>query len=406
MAHNPGDFTHGTGDAGPYEFVYENELGEPIGEYHISIEENQLCGQTTTARVVSVGHSYRNPTLTRRISARYARPTVADYSFVSNSSSFVAVDRTFSGPYHSNGGVHMNGNHFAPVTSSVTDWTCGSAEGCAPTSTVDGIITTGGGGNEALFTYPVPTIDFAGLSLTLSELKSMAISGGGIYYGPLTGNRPGYRLIFLADGRVEVRRVNGTSAEPPGLAWGLRMKVINNTTLLATRTIDPTCPIIFIEDNVWIDGVVNGKVALAAANLTGSGEDRLIVLQGSITYANPSSRFLAISQTEIDIGLEVPNNMVIHGVYIAKDGQFKRNAVAVGAPPPWADHNIKNSLTVNGTIMTNGPMQTQIFDDGGSLVAGFQNHFFNYDRQITIDPPPFMPHTSDEYRFFEWRDGD
>jgi len=405
LAHNPGDFTHGTGAVGPYIFTYQNEVGETIGEYHISIEENQLCGQTVSARIVSVGHSYANPSITRRLSARYARPTVADFSFISNSSSFVGSDRTYTGLYHSNLGVHMNGTHFAPVTSSVTDWVCDSSTGCLASTTQPGVATTGGSGNPALFTYPVPTIDFAGLSLTLAEIKATALSSGGIYYSTLGHPREGYRLIFLADGRVEVYRVNGTEAEPGGKAWGVRMNVIKNAHFLGTRTINPSCPVIFIEDNVWVEGVINGKVTLAAANLTGSGSEKLVTLNDSITYANSDSRFLLMSQQDINIGLEVSTDMVINGVFIAKDGQFKRNELVSGVPPPWASHALKNSLTVNGTIMTNGPMQTKLYDSSGIYTSGFNFHYFNYDRNFAIDPPPFMPHTSDTYRFFEWRDG-
>jgi hypothetical protein len=406
LAHNPGDFTHGTGVPGPYVFVYQNDVGEPIGEYHISIEENQFCGQTTSARVVSVGHTYNNPSITRRISARYARPSVADFSFVSNSSSYVEPARTYTGPYHSNGGVHMNGTHFAPVTSSVSDWSCTPSTGCAATTTQPGVVTTGGGANESLFAFPVPTIDFAGLALTLAEIKATAISGGGIYHSALSHPRQGYHLIFLADGRVQVRRVNGTAAEPSGYAWGLLMNVINNSTLIATHTINPSCPVIFIEDNVWVEGVVNGKVTLGVGNLTGSGSEKSTVLHNQITYANPSSRFLVLSQQDINIGLEVPTDMIVNGVFIAKDGQFKRNQPLPGVPPPWATHNMKNSLTINGTVMTNGPIQTKWYDSSGTYISGFNNHTFNYDRNFTIDPPPFMPHTSDMYRFFEWRDGE
>jgi hypothetical protein len=405
LAHNPGDFTHGTGMPGPYEFIYTNDIGESIGEYHISIEENVLCGQTTSARVVSVGHSYDNPNITRRVSARYARPTVADYSFITNTSSYVEPTLTINGPYHSNGGVHMNGVHTAEVTSSVSDWECGSSTGCAATTTIQGVDTTGGGSNPALFSFPVPTIDFAGLSLTLSEMKAAA-QADGIYYGTLSHPNQGYRLVFLSDGRVQVYRVSRTHAEPSGKAWGVYMNLIRTAQLLATHTIDNNCPVIFIEDNAWIEGVVNGKVSVGVANLTGSGSNKSTVLNNAISYANPASRLLVVSQEDINIGLEVPTDMVVHGVFVAKEGQFKRNKILEGTPPPWASHEMKNSLTVQGTLMSNGQIKTKLYDDSGVYISGFNTHTFNYDRNFSVDPPPFMPHTSDTYQFFEWRDGD
>lgn len=405
LAHNPGDFTHGTGGPGPYEFIYYDTTGEAIGEYHITVETNQLCGQTTTARIVSVGFPYENSSITRQISARYARPTVADYSYIVNSNAYLDENYTFSGLYHTNSGVHMNADHQSQVSSSLTDWECGNAYGCAPTSTVDGVYTSGTLADSALFRYPVPTINFGAITQTLNDIKTLAQSQG-IYIGPTAANRQGYHLVFLPDGRMELRRVNGKENEPSGYAWGFYLNVVKNSQLLETYDIPADCPVIFVEDQIWVEGTINGKVTLGVADLVNAGVDQSMIINNNLLYANADSRLLAVVERDVIVGLEVPDDTVLNGVFVAGNGQFRRNETNSELPASWASYAQRNSLTINGSIMSNGPVITKWQDGTGAFISGFNYNYHNYDRSFAIDPPPLLPHTSDNYQFFEWRDGE
>lgn len=411
LAHHPGDVTHGTGAPGPYIFPYSDPEGGVIGEYHIMTETTQFCGEVNTIRVAAEGHTYAAPSVRRTMSARYARPTVADYAFVLNSSVWAGPDRVITGPYHSNGGVRMDGRNDSTVTSNLASWTCTSSFGCNPNSTRDGVFTTTANANAGLFEFPSPPVDFAGITVDLSTIRNRANGGGGLYFPRITNgsNRFGYHVNFNSNGTLTVRRV--TSAPQ---YWGfttengrqLERHVIGGSDLVGTFTIPTSCPIVYFEDKVWLEGVVRDKVTLVAADLVNAGVSPSIILHDDITYVSAtSSGLLAIAEQDILIGFEVPDNMRINGVFIAQNGRYGRNHyVTSDFSTSYQQYVLRNSETMNGTIVSNGRVGTQWVNTSGVTISGFRNRTNTYDRLLATDPPPFIPTTSDVYQFQEWRD--
>src|SRR3989344_245373 len=129
LAHNPGDLTHGTGEAGPYDIEIPDPEGGVAGTASLSIDGNVSCGITTSIDIASTGTSARDASASRTVVGRYALPTVAQFSYVLNSSVWAGGDRIINGPYHSNGGVRMDGTANAPATSSVSTWVCDDSYG-------------------------------------------------------------------------------------------------------------------------------------------------------------------------------------------------------------------------------------------------------------------------------------
>lgn len=412
LAHHPGDMTHGTGNPGPYVFTYFDPEGEAIGEYALEIQSTQFCGETSSVRIESVGYTYANPDAKRILSARYARPTVADYAFILNSSVWAGADRVITGPYHSNGGIRMDGRNESTVTSNLASWTCNSSFSCSPSSNEDGVFTTTNHSNPSLFGFPSPPVDFAGITVDLSNIKDKALNGGGLYFGEISqgNNRFGYRVTFNSNNSVTVRRVNGTqqvwgySAEE---GWQRERPIITSNNNAQTYTIPADCPVLFFEDDVWLEGTVGGKVTMGVGNLTTSSDPRSIILHNNVLYASAtSSGLLAVSQNNILVGLEVPNDMTVNGVYIAQNGRYGRNHYLTAyLNNTYDDYVIRNSLTMNGTIVSNGRVGTQWTSDEVTT-SGFLSRTNAYDRLLATDPPPFVPVTSDVYQFHEWRDGD
>ncbi len=413
LAHHPGDMTHGTGNPGPYVFTYYDPEGEAIGEYSLEIQSTQFCGETSSVRIESVGHTYANPDAQRKLSARYARPTVADYAFILNSSVWAGPDRVITGPYHSNGGIRMDGRNESTVTSNLETWTCTPAFDCEPSSTQDGVFTTTSNSNPSLFSFPSPPVDFAGITVDLANIKDKAHNGGGLYFPEITqGNgRFGYRVTFNNDNTVRVRRVTGTlqvwgySSED---GWQLERPIITSNNNSNIYPIPEDCPVLFFEDDVWLEGTVGGKVTMGVGNLTTSSDPRSIILHNNILYSSAtSSGLLAVAQNNILVGLEVPNNMTVNGVYIAQNGRYGRNHYLTSDLNNTYDPYVtRNSLTMNGTIVSNGRVGTQWVNPSGVTTSGFLNRTNSYDRLLATDPPPFIPVTSDVYQFHEWRDGD
>lgn len=399
LAHYPDNVTNGTTTPGPYVHVYSDPEGAALGEYSLAIASSTACGEIYAIDITSTGYTYADPDVTRVVYGRYARPTVAEYAYIINANVWAGSDRTIIGPYHSNGGVRMDGTNLSTVTSGQSTWSCDPTFGCTPTSTVNGVF--GSGPNDEFWRYPSPPINFTGLTVDLSSMQSKAQNNGGRYFGP--SGRAGYYVTFKSNGTFDVRRVNSKVNEPNGYAWGRYMHILNGTTLIGNYPIPTACGIIYFEDQVWIDGVVNGKVTLAAADVDTPGVDPSIILNGDITYGTATSGLLAIAEYDVLIGLVVPDNMTLNGIFVAQNGHFGRNHYDTSMPNAWETYIMRNSLTLNGTIVSNGREGTK-WTAGGVYVSGFNTRTNSYDRDLVSDPPPLTPEVSDTYEFIEWRE--
>lgn len=412
LAHWPNDLQDGTGQPGPYVHPVTDPEGGTIGYYSLDISGGQFCGKTNTVEITSTGWTVDDPTYKRVLFARYTKPTVANYSTITNSNVWVGSDRVISGPYHSNGGIRMDGTHNADVTSSLTTWSCTSSFGCSPTSNQNGVF--GAGAPQSLWRFPVPTVDFNGITVDLSELKGYATSSGR-YFGP--SGTYGYRVAFAPDGTFTTYRVTGASQ-----VWGYTIEngwrqerpIPTTVTSTSTYGISSDCPVLFFEDNVWVEGTVAGRVVLAAADVTQAGVTRSMILNNNITYASSSGNGLtAIAEGDVLVGLAVPNVMTISGVFIAQLGRFGRNhycqddcsstAGNQGLPSALDQYVTRSTLTTNGTVMSNGRVGTK-WTSGGVFISGFNQRYDNFDRGLAEYPPPFTPTISDDYEFVRWSD--
>lgn len=411
LAHYPNDVTDGTGLPGPYVHTYYDPEGDAIGEFSLEIASSTYCGDVAAIDVTSTGYTYDDPSVYRTISARYARPSVAEYSYIINSNVWAGADRVIIGPYHSNGGIRMDGQNNSTVTSGQSDWSCTSTFGCSPTSVRDGVFTTTANANTGLFSFPSAPINFAGLTIDLAQMQDRAQNAGGIYIGPSGSGNYGYRITFNSNGTITVRRVNGTTqywGYTTEAGWVQERHVISSTNTNTTYTIPASCPIIFVQDKVWIDGVVNQKVTIAAADVTSAAINPQIILNGNITYTSATtSGLLAIAEQDVLIGLSVPTDMTLNGIFVAQNGRFGRNHYVQsgtnGLPGALDSYSYRDSLSVNGTIVSNGREGTK-WSSGGTWISGFNNRVNSYDRNLVSSPPPLVPKTSDVYVITEWRD--
>ncbi|HMO78011.1 MAG TPA: hypothetical protein PKD95_02335 [Candidatus Paceibacterota bacterium] len=411
LAHYPNDVTNGTGMPGPYVHTYYDPEGDAIGEFSLEIASSTYCGDVASIDVSSTGHTYDDPSVYRTVSARYARPSVAEYSYIINSNVWAGADRIIVGPYHSNGGIRMDGQNNSTVTSGQESWNC---DFCSPAEIRDGVFTTTANANPALFSFPSAPINFAGLTIDLAQMQNRAQFAGGIYIGP--SGAYGYRVTFNSNGTITVRRVNGTT-EYWGLTseagWVQERHVISSTNTNNTYTIPASCPIIFVQDKVWLDGVVNQKVTIAAADVGSTAINPQIILNGNITYTSATtSGLLAIAEQDVLVGLVVPTDMTLNGIFVAQNGRFGINrycencssgGINRGLPNSLDPYVFRNSLTVNGTIVSNGREGTK-WTSGGTWISGFNNRVNSYDRNLVNSPPPLVPKTSDVFVITEWRD--
>ena len=403
LAHNPNDTTNGTAVAGPYVHTYNDPEGSAIGEFSLDIASSTSCGEVYAIDITSTGHTYVDSDITRTVYGRYARPTVAEFAYIINANVWAGADRVIVGPYHSNGGIRMDGTNNSTVTSGQETWSCTSSYGCSPTNNnADGVL--GNGPNSELWSFPSTPINFTGITVDLSAMQDKAQNHGGKYIGP--SGKAGYHITFKADGTFDVRKVNSKVNEPNGYAWGYYMHILNGTTLIGNYPIPSDCAVIYVEDQVWLDGVVNGKVTIAASDVDTTGVDPSIILNNNITYANEDSGLLAIAEYDVLVGLVVPNDMTLNGIFVAQNGHFGRNYYDTSMPNAWEEYIKRNSLTLNGTIVSNGREGTKWVNGSGTYISGFNTRYNSYDRDLVSDPPPLTPDVSDTYKFIEWREVD
>ena len=404
LAHHPDDMTDGTGETGPYTHTFTDPETGTVGSYTLSISGNISCGSLISVDVHSSGSTSEHPDIKRIVYGKYASPSVAEYAYVVNDNVWAGNDRTILGRYHANGGIRMDGINYSLVTSGVPSWSCTSSFGCSPTQTKPGVFGSGSGNH--LWEYPAETVDFTGLALNLGNFKNTIQNGGGLYFATQTTphNILGYHAVFNANNTVTVYRVTRTSTISSYTTeggWKNLNEVIARKSLVGTYTIPSGCPVLFFEDNLWIEGTIHGKVTVVAANTAMTNTDANVYIVDNIVYAHAdgSDGLTLVGENDILIQYNIPYNLDINGVFIAQKGRFGRNHYDNGSKDK------RGTMTIFGSIVSFKRVGTK-WTNNGVFISGFANRYDSYDRKLATDAPPFTPYINDEYRFVEWRDED
>ena len=398
LAHFPTDYQDGTGTAGPYVHSYKDlDTEQVIGQYSLVI--TPPVASSTIVTIQSTGSTSANPNITRTITARYGVPSLAKYSFLSNDVIWIGPNETVGGQMQSNNGVRFDGVTNAPVQSAKTTYTCPSGQGSPCPATENGVWGSAAQSSQNFWQFPVPSVDFSSLTSNLATLKSSAMSGG-IYLAP--SNTQGYSLVFNSAGTVSVYKI--TSLTPTPTAYDISGATHNEDidynarTLQYTKSI-PANGIIYVEDKVWVEGVVKGRVMVVAAQLPyNSSTAPDIYIPNNITYAakDGTNTLGLLSQSDIIVTYGAPNNLEIDAAMIAQNGsaQFYYYGGDAGS--------IKNAITVFGSIMTYGQWTWTWVNGSGGDVGGYATTNDIYDSNLLYYPPPGFPLSSAGYQQVSW----
>ncbi len=408
LAHDPDDFTDGTDQPGPYEHEYYDPQGKPVGKFSLEITPPSQGSSIVTIK--STGWTYQFPNIKRTITAQYGIPSLAKYSFLSNSSSWYGSGITVNGLVHSNNGIRMDGTNTSLVTSAKQTYICGSETGCYPPQQKPGV--WGSGGNQGLWQFPVPPVDFDTISVDLNTMRDASLTDG-LHLEPSLAR--GYHIVFQADGSFNVYKVNSTNYirgySVPGEGLGEEgnggcrnlNQIITNENLIGTYLLQDN-PIIFVEDNLWLEGTVRGKATVVAATFPIQSSNVDIWIRGNITYTSYDGNDVLglVSQNNIFFVRDVPNDFKIDAVLLAQKGKIIRHRYTNQNCSAWIIGSVKNSLTINGALI-NYYKSYWNYVSGNTLISGFRTRTVNYDTHILYAPPPFFP-TSGEYEFISWRE--
>lgn len=386
--------------------------GRKIGEFSLEIIPSVSCGEEIQREINSAGETEKFSNIRRKISVLYARSSVAKYSYILNDNVWIGSDHTIRGPYHSNGGVRMDGENQSTATSAKEEWVCTNSFGCSscPTSAgcewqgsecvCPGVFTTANG-EESLFQYPIPPFDFGSITVDLAKMKTAA-KNSGIYLPPSADINPqakGYHIILNNNGTFTARIItNLTSTYAYSLeeGWHYDYFTISSEYLYNNYSIPVACSAIFAEDNLWIEGVVKGKVAVASANLINPNVDTDIVLFNSIDYTtlDGSDGLSLIGERNILIGPQSLNQMVLRGIFTAQKGRFGRNHYP---------NNIRERLEIVGAVVSNGRVGTQ-WTSGSQIISGYRNRESYFDSNLIYNPPPFVSYLNPDFQMIKWQE--
>jgi len=428
LSHYPTDIQDGTGVVGPYVHTYTDPEDGAIGEFSLDITGNLQCGEVMSVDITSTGYTYAKEDAKRTVSGKYSRPSVAEYAYILNSSVWAGADRIISGKYHSNKGIVMDATHDSLVTSEYTTWNCTL---CTPSKNPAGGVTknSGGHGNSALWKFPSPRIDFTIINQNFSNLKRFATTNNR-YYGP--SGAEGYHIILKNNGTMDIKRVNTTikntycwrehgrtycdSEDIWGYdtdnGWQYEKSIPAGETTIATGVTFPSdCSVAYFEDNIWVDGNVNGKITIATAD-SGSGTTNAYLMK-DILYTPGDGKedgLTLLAENSVLINPASEDNLELNGIFLAKDGHVGRNHYLCSGeyslPDAYCnpvDYSERTLLTINGSIVSEGSVGTQ-WVSGETFISGYHSRVNSYDRKQATNPPPLTPFTSEDFDFIEWRE--
>jgi len=394
LAHAPTDFINDTGI-----HDYTDPYTEASGQFNLTVTAPNECSSVAT--IESVGYTNSFPNTDRTVQAKYGLASMASFAFITNSDVWFGDTESLHGPVHSNGGIRQDGTNDSQMTSAKETYECQPHHDCDPPETKPGV--WGIGGDQELWEFPTSNIDFDMLTVDLTSLKNLAQTSG-IYLGQ---QGLGYHLNFKSDGTIDVYRVNKlrNNVWYYGMdgSWHRGSWDIDRETFDANYVIPSECAIIFVEDNVWVDGIVNGQTTLVAAKLPEvPSNQRTIIINDDLTYlAKDGSHVLGlIGQKDIIVPLySAPENLEINAVMLAQNGSVYRPYYSSSYWPEY----IRDTITTYGTIITNQVWTWSWVNGSGDCVSGYCDTNTIYDPHLNYNPPPGFP-TVGDYKFLQWEE--
>jgi hypothetical protein len=411
LAHAPSDYQDGTGQPGPYIHDFFNKSNNKIGEFSLTIDEPAIGSSLVT--VTSSGTSGKDFHGVRTISSLFAKPSLAKYSVTANEAIRFGEGTEVYGPLHSNGGIRFDGIAHNLVTSAVANYDdpdhSGGNEFGVHTHylTTDPLPPNNVPSRTDVFMagrqFPVPAVDFNGLTADISQMKTDAQNDG--FY--LSGSGAlGYHLVLKTNDSFDLYKVNSLKAPPSFLCsggsetgWGIWS--INNETFIENYPL-PNNGIIYLEDDIFVDGQINtARATIVAAIFPDNISLRKnIIINKDLLYTNYDGRDVIslIAQNNINVGLYSEDDLRIDAALVAQNGRVGRFYYTSGS---WfcGTYSIRQTITLYGMIAS-AKRYGFAYTDG----TGYQARNIIYDANLLYSPPPSFPLTSDQYAILSWEE--
>ena len=384
MAHSPTDYHDGQGESvsGPFQHEYLDKDGNLLGYYSLEIDEPISGSSIVTIR--STGWTVWRPEVRRTIQIKLGYASLTNYTFLFNADMAFGFNAIVHGTIHSNGYIRFDGT---------TDSWVRSAK-------FHGI--TGGGGPKSFWQEEVPEIDFFSVSGDLDAISDLADLDNTHY---TSSGQKGWHFVFNND-QYTVYKVTDLNCYYGEGQWrgGKKNRYWDGTTYCydiktetSIGTYDlPTHGAIFVEDNVWVDGVIDGRVSIGVGKFPDQEPYYYAVINDNITYLAQSSDdvFGILAQGNIMIPHDVPDTMIIDGALLSQWKKVYR---------PYYNEDIKTSLTIVGSQISYGGGGFRYVNGWGNTTSGFDSTNYFYDGNLKYYPPPGFP-VGNTYELLSWEE--
>lgn len=390
----------------PYIQNFNDPESGSIGQY--KIETARPTPGSTIVIVKSTGWTNKSPNEKRIVQVRFRRPSWSEYAVLANDFMRFGQGTEVFGKIHSNKGIRFDGLAHNIVSSLVTAYDDPDHSGGNEFGVHTHVNTPPSSGINDNFRpleappnpvqnrsdvfligrqFPVPEVSFAGVVSDLAFMKTQAQSGRGLYFD----NAYGRRIILKTDGTMDICRV--ASYDSSSYTISSYQKNSGSGTcsscsgLCLTNYSIPNNGVVFVENNAWVEGIINNKkVTIVAANMSGGTSRNIYVGINNLLYTNLDGRDIIglVSQNNISVVRDSLSTLTIDGALLAQSGRVGRDY--------YSSQYNKNTITVNGSIATN-MRYGFAYTDG----TGYTDRNLNFDNNLLYYPPPYFPTGTDYY---------
>jgi type II secretory pathway pseudopilin PulG len=445
LSNLPTDYYDGnasTTSPGPYVHTFQDKNGTTIGQFSLTI--TPPATGTTVVTVKSKGTTFGSSTLSnvsRSIQAQFAIPSFAQYAVVANAAMYFGAGTVIYGPVQSNYGIHFDGIAHNIVSSAVSEFVDpdlnNGIEQYGVYTTGDPTGNSSGGppplpppADSSIFLagrqFPVPVIDFGNITTDLSSLEALAQTSGSNYG---SSGALGYYILLHTNDTYDIYKVtslvtlsnscsNNVTAEGES-GWGSWS--IANKTLISSGLHFPASGVIFLQDNLWVEGSINTARLTIAVGVFPPSTSKSITVNNNLTYTNFNGQDVLglVSQNNINVGFSSADNLTIDAALIAQNGRVGRYYYSTSCTSPldpnYPSTSANQAYYDRTTLNLDGMIAS--FDRYGFAwtgcppsdcpptgypPTGYTNRNIAYDSNLLYGPPPDFPLATSQYSTISW----
>jgi hypothetical protein len=253
--------------------------------------------------------------------------------------------------------------------------------------------------------FPVASVDLETITNSLSSLKASAQTSSGFFRA--SSGKEGYKVVLKNNDTFDLYQVKKMTNAPSGCSGdGSLWKTwsVDQTQSLGNFPF-PANGVLYFEDHVWVEGVVNtARLTIVAASLTESeSNQKNIIINNNVTYtAYTGVDSLAfIAQANVLFAMNVPSTLRVDGALIAKNGKVTRLGYRApeGSNQRCSPYHSRTAVTLWGMIAAKNGFSLSKSDG-----TGFQSQQIYYDGNLIINPPPGVPSLTPQYKIISYEE--